>query len=403
MLLNDFKFQHMLLRNGSIVILFLFLTIKTTAQEIVFGTNNYVEYQIGTLPFVISVGHGGNLEPSSIPNRTCNSPVFAVDVNTIETALAIKNDLYAKTGCYPHLIISHLKRNKLDPNRNVSDGACGNAQAATAWNEFHAFIATARNTANLQYNSNTFFVDLHGHGNPLQRIELGYLLYDDELAFSDATLNTSQYVNYSTIKNLALNNANNYTHSQLLRGSFAFGTLLTNQNYASVPSQSIPSPGLNSNYFSGGYIVANHTCYAQNVSINGLQMELYYDGIRDAAISRAAFANAFSNVIINFMNTHFAMVWNSCNALSLSETILTSFPKLYPNPVANGNVLRLAILDSKSYDYTIYNYAGQRIQNGIVTASENTLPTSNLNSGIYIIDFKDIESGIRHVEKVIIE
>ena len=266
------------LKVTAIIILILFFSNIATAQQIVFGTNNYVEYQIGTLPFVISVGHGGNLEPASIPNRTCNSPVFAVDLNTIETAMAIKNDLYTKTGCYPHLIISHLKRNKLDPNRNLADGACGNAQALIAWNEFHDFIATAQNTANLQYNSKTFFIDLHGHGNPMQRIELGYLLYDDELALPDATLNTSQYVNYSTIQNLVASNVNNYTHSQLLRGPFALGTMLSNQSYTSVPSQSIPSPGINSNYFSGGYIVANHTCYAQNVSINGLQMELYYDG-----------------------------------------------------------------------------------------------------------------------------
>jgi hypothetical protein len=383
--------------------LVLFLTNKSTAQEIIFGTNNYVEYQVGTLPFVISVGHGGNLEPASIPNRTCNSPVFAVDVNTIETALAIKNDLFAKTGCYPHLIISHLKRNKLDPNRNLADGACGNAEAMTAWNEFHNFITTARNTANLQYNSNTFFVDLHGHGNPIQRIELGYLLYDDELALSDATLNTSQYVNFSTIQNLVASNVNNYTHSQLLRGPFAFGTLLSNQTYPSVPSQSIPSPGINSNYFSGGFIVANHTCYAQNVSINGLQMELNFAGIRDVATSRTQFADAFSDVIISFMNTHFDMVWNLCNVLSSSENPLPLFPKLYPNPVKKGNLLRLTILDNESYNYVIYNYLGQSVQKGTIKNSENTIATSDLTSGMYILDFSNIETGLRHVEKLIVE
>lgn len=392
----------MRVRITTIITLVLLLTNKTTAQEIIFGTNNYVEYQVGTLPFVISVGHGGSLEPASIPNRSCNSPVFAVDANTIETALAIKNDLYTKTGCYPHLIISHLKRNKLDPNRNLADGACGNTQAAIAWNEFHNFIATARNTANLQYNSKTFFVDLHGHGNPIQRIELGYLLYDDELALSDATLNTSQYINYSTIKNLVSSNVNNYTHSQLLRGPFALGTLLSNQSYAAVPSQSIPSPGINSNYFSGGYIVANHTCYAQNVSINGLQMELYYDGIRDAASSRAAFANTFSNVIISFMNTHFAMVWNSCNALSSSENRLQSFPKLYPNPVNNGDLIHFTLLDDQSYKYSLYSVLGQEIKSGILTNGIQTITTSGLNSGVYLVELTATETGLKRVLRVIV-
>ena len=63
----------------------------------------------------------------------------------------------------------------------------------TAWNEFHGFITNARNTANQQNNFKTFFVDLHGHGNPIQRIELGYLLYDDELALS------GRYLEYTTI------------------------------------------------------------------------------------------------------------------------------------------------------------------------------------------------------------
>lgn len=386
-----------------LLLVLFFLTKKSTAQEIIFGTDNYVEYQVGTLPFVISVGHGGNLEPASIPNRTCNNPVFAVDANTIETALAIKNDLFVKTGCYPHLIILHLKRNKLDPNRNLADGACGNIQAVTAWNEFHNFITAAQNTANLQYNSKTFFVDLHGHGNPIQRIELGYLLYDDELALPDQTLNTNQYVNFSTIQNLVSSNVNSYTHSQLLRGPFAFGTLLSNENYPSVPSQSIPSPGTNSNYFSGGFIVANHTCYAQNVSINGFQMELNFIGIRDAATSRTQFADAFSDVIISFMNTHFAMVWNSCTVLSSSENPLPSLPKLYPNPVKNGNVLRLTIIDNESYNYVIYNYLGQNIQKGMLINAENTLQTASLSAGMYLIELINTETSLRHVEKIIVE
>lgn len=393
----------MILKNTFILIFLLIFTSKLNAQTVVFGINNYVEYQIGTLPFVISVGHGGNLEPSSIPNRTCNSPVFAVDVNTIETALAIKNDLFAKTGCYPHLIISHLKRNKLDPNRNLADGACGNAQAMIAWNEFHNFITTARNTANLQYNSKTFFVDLHGHGNPIQRIELGYLLYDDELALSDATLNTIQYVNYSTIQNLVASNVNNYTHSQLLRGPFAFGTLLANQSYPSVPSQSIPSPGINSNYFSGGFIVANHTCYAQNVSINGFQMELNFAGIRDAAINRVQFADAFSDVIISFMNTHFTMVWNSCNVLSLSEIPLQSRLKFYPNPVTSKTSLHISVFDDATYNYTIFNSLGQKILGGKVSKSENVIATSILNSGIYLIELTNIKNGLKQVAKIIVE
>ncbi len=297
-------------------LLFTLVVSSTNAQEIIFGTSNFVEYQVGTLPVVISVPHGGNVEPNSIPNRTCNNAVTVVDAFTIETALQIKNRLFAVTGCYPHIVISRLKRNKLDPNRNVADGACGNTEAIIAWNEFHNFIADARSTANQQYNNRTFFVDLHGHGNPIPRIELGYLLYDDELALPDNTLNTTQYVNLSSIKNLALSNPNNYTHAQLLRGLHAFGTLLSKNNYPAVPSQSIPFPGTTSNYFSGGYITANHTCYKPGVNINGLQMELNYSNVRDTPLSRTAFASAFTTAMIEYMNVHFGLNLSTCNALS---------------------------------------------------------------------------------------
>lgn len=77
-------------------------------------------------------------------------------------------------------------------------------------------------------------MDLHGHGNPVARIELGYLLYDDELELSDSILNTNTFINYSSIQNLVLSNVNDYTHAQLLRGEKSLGTLLSNYSFPSV-------------------------------------------------------------------------------------------------------------------------------------------------------------------------
>ena len=268
-------------RTVAFLIIAFFYTGITYSQPSEFGLNNYIEYQKGTLPVVISVPHGGSMNPVSIPDRTCNDPVYDTDVYTIETALEIKSSLYSATGCFPHIIICHLGRAKLDCNRKSADGTCGNAEAINAWNEFHGFIKKAQDSANHKYNNKILFIDLHGHGNPIQRIELGYILYDDELELPDNILNSDQYVNYSSIKNLVRNNVNNYTHAQLLKGQDAFGTLLSKYDYPSVPSQQIPYPGTSSNYFSGGYITVNHTCYTSGVLTNGFQMELNYKGIRD--------------------------------------------------------------------------------------------------------------------------
>lgn len=101
-LINYFRLQYMR-RNFLILILFLFISNTSAfSQQIIMGSNNYVEYHVGTLPFVISVSHGGALEPSSIPDRRCKKPVYDTDSFTIETALEIKKTLFALTGCYPH-------------------------------------------------------------------------------------------------------------------------------------------------------------------------------------------------------------------------------------------------------------------------------------------------------------
>ena len=70
-----------------ILALVIFLIIFTTldfAQEFRMATNNYTEYQVGKLPLVISVADCGNLKPSSIPYRTCNSLVYSTDAFTLE-------------------------------------------------------------------------------------------------------------------------------------------------------------------------------------------------------------------------------------------------------------------------------------------------------------------------------
>jgi hypothetical protein len=89
------------------ILLSLIICSKSYAQ-IIFGTNNYIEYRQGNLPIIISVPHGGNLTPSSIPNRTCNSAVTVTDANTIELARQIDSAFVNATGCHPYLIYCHF-------------------------------------------------------------------------------------------------------------------------------------------------------------------------------------------------------------------------------------------------------------------------------------------------------
>jgi N-formylglutamate amidohydrolase len=141
------------------------VSANTLAQSIL-GTNGYVEYIPGDLPIVISVPHGGDLQPADMPDRTCNDPVYATDLYTIELAKQIDSAFFELTGCHPHLIISHLHRRKLDCNRTLLPAACNDPQAVIAWNEFHGFITQAQTSVLTQFGEG-FYVDLHGHGNNL--------------------------------------------------------------------------------------------------------------------------------------------------------------------------------------------------------------------------------------------
>ncbi|MFN3755337.1 MAG: hypothetical protein ACK4RM_00125 [Flavobacterium sp.] len=383
-----------------IFVFFLSCFLQSNAQEVLWGANLYISYQIGTLPIVISVSHGGNLEPNDIPDRSCNSPVFATDVNTIQTTQAINQALFDLTGCYPHIITSHLHRRKLDPNRNLQNGACGNLQGVNAWIEFHNFITQAQQTVTQQYGTQQFFVDLHGHGNPINRIELGYLLYDDELELSDQVLNSNTFLNYSSIKELALNNLNNYTHAQLLRGPFSFGTLLMNNGFSSVPSTQIPFPGLSSNYFSGGYILANHSCYSENNNINGLQMELHFSGLRDTTNNRELFALNFSNVIKDYLLTHKGIDILECNSLSLPEYKPKSI-ELVPNPLHKDSY-NLCLNDSEMVvQITLFDSFGRMVfsANGF----SDCISLAEVNStGLHYIELKNSDNQVIHIQKLIL-
>lgn len=383
-------------------IAFLLLSFVSSAQVMVYGTNNYVGYRPGTLPIVISVPHGGALQPTTIPDRTCNNPVYDQDANTIEMAQAIDSALTKYLMCTPHIIYNFLDRAKLDANRNLADGACGNAEAMTAWNEFHNFIDQAQTAAASSWNNRVLYIDLHGHGNPIARIELGYLLYDDELDFSDSVLNTTQYINYSTIQNLVANNDQNYTHAQLLRGEYSFGTLLGNKGYPSVPSQQIPAPGINNNYYSGGYNAAHHTSYVTTNTVNGFQMELNYAGIRDNAANRARFADSLAKTIIQYFNKHRYVVFAACGAgvddhLGQTSTIqLPSFMK------SNDLVIPVFHSEQQTYSYQILNTNGQKVAQGSVN-QHKILLNAPLPSGLYLVQLIANNGQLLHVQKMIVE
>ena len=60
-------------------------------------------------------------------------------------------------------------------------------------------------------------------------------------------------------------------------------------------------------------------------------------------------------------------------------------PKLYPNPVSNGQLNIKLTNDSELFNYVIYNVVGGFIQKGKLNLGDNTINIDNVTPGIYIV------------------
>jgi hypothetical protein len=272
---------------------------KPAPAEVIYGSNNYTEYIVGDNEsrIILSAPHGGYEEPESIRTRT--SGVTEADRFTQELTRTIADSITARTGVRPHVIINKLHRKKLDPNRPIGEAAQGDAAAQQAWRDYQFFLSYARAKV-VEVAGEGLYLDMHGHGHAIQRIEVGYLLGNVDLAKSDEQLNA--LAASTSIRALATRSA--LPFSQLVRGASSFGTLLHNAGYASVPSTQDPHPGIGVDYFEGGYCTQTYGSLKQD-GVSAIQLECYRTGLREPEQSRRAFAGKLTDVIIEYFNAHY--------------------------------------------------------------------------------------------------
>jgi hypothetical protein len=267
------------------------------------GRNGYIEYLPGDLPIVISVPHGGALAPKALRDRTCGNN--DTDWHTEELARAIRTALHDRTGKYPHVVINRLARTKLDPNRDSTEATCGDGAALASWREWHALITVARHAVADRHGSG-LYVDLHGHGHPAPRLELGYLVPPDELRLADAALDARAADEPgSSIRTLSARSP--LTFSALLRGPSSLGSLYEANGYPAVPSAAHPDPGGQA-YFWGeeAYDLRRHGC-TDGGSVCGVQVETNYDSVRATPEQRAGFAAATARVLDLYLAAHYGL------------------------------------------------------------------------------------------------
>ncbi len=299
--------------NGLLALLFLcsvsFLHAEYIPGQVYYGANDYTEYVAGNLPLIITAPHGGTDSASALPNRT--EGTFTTDLNTAELSRAIRTACSNRFGRWPHVIICRVPRTKIDCNREIVEGAQGASATEAVWNEYHRLIRTAKESVTSSYGRG-LLIDVHGHGHTLQRLELGYNL-------STATLNNNSFStsekNSSCVRELA--NRTRVSFEELIRGSFSLGTLIGLRGYPSVPSLELPNPGKttgggDNDYFSGGYTVEIHGTMSPNTgTINAIQMECNYTGVRDSSVSRAAFAAKLVLALEEYFPLHLGMNLNT--------------------------------------------------------------------------------------------
>ena len=264
-----------------------------------FGRNNYVEYIPGELPIVISAPHGGALQPGEAADRTYGTT--GSDRNTVELSLAVRDALIDATGYAPHVILSHLHRSKLDPNREIVEAAQGDPFAENAWHEFQDWIKEARVFVADDYDRGLYF-DMHGHGHSIPRVEIGYLLSGSDLDQNDDALNNMTMVEKTSIRDLGRHAPE--TFSELLRGPKSFGGFLGDEGVRSIPSPGDPSPGSDP-YWTGGYNTREHGSRSLSEVISGIQLEHQYPGLRDTDANRQVYAAQLASAIRLFMLEHY--------------------------------------------------------------------------------------------------
>ncbi len=271
---------------------------RPVAGRTYYGNRQYIEYIAGDLPIVITAPHGGLLMPSAIPDRTWG--ITGRDTNTQELTRAIADALAARTGGRPHVIINRLGRVKLDANREVVEAAQDNALAGLAWLEFHAYTDAAKRDVAARVGRG-FYIDVHGHGHAIPRLELGYTLSAAELAMSDVQIEQTALIDRSTIRTLVRSGSRGF--AEVLRGTSSLGALFEAAGYPAVPSPAAPDPG-GAEYFTGGYNVARHGS-RNGGPIDGVQIEIHFPGARDTESNRARFAVAVAAVLEAYMATHY--------------------------------------------------------------------------------------------------
>jgi len=269
----------------------------TGAAPVRAGETGYIRHWPGELPIVLAVPHDGAIAPADIPDRTTG--VTVRDSHARALAEAIRDALRERFGRAPHLIVCELSRRKVDCNRALAEGAT-DPVAIRTWREYHGAIDAAERAV-LARSPHGLYLDIHSHGHPKKRLEIGYLLPADDLRLPDARLDADGTVAArSSIR--ALSRRTPAKFSELLRGETSLGGLLATRGVPAVPSPA-ELPAKADPYFNGAFDIAAHGS-RDGGRLDAAQFEVPGPQ-RDTPEHRAATAKAVAEALEVYFERHF--------------------------------------------------------------------------------------------------
>lgn len=273
---------------------------KYSSGDVLEDKEQWVEVVKGDIPVVLSVPHGGRFKDEQIPDRACpelGRVVKGIDINTKELAVAIQEYFYTQYQKRPYVVIANLSRSKVDQNREIELATCLDPIGMKAWDTYHNAVAAV--VADARQYGKVFFVDIHGHGHQVQRLELGYSLTSKQLVSAYNRDNTSKMPGTTSLSNyLAAGSKHDFYN--MLFGEYAFGTLLEKNGVRATPSLQDPHPRDGEPFFAGGHLTRKFTA-ADFPDVFGVQIEFHFKGIRDTDANRRKFAEIFAKTYWEFI------------------------------------------------------------------------------------------------------
>lgn len=253
--------------------LFLLLTFLIFILSI--NCQNYIDYNKGNFPIIITSCHGGSIQ-KGLKKRDCKKSNCSKDLYTKEITYYIHNEL-KRLNINSHSVVNNLHRKVLDTNREFKLSSKSNIGKKNYY-EFHNKIQSSI-LNHVFSDSVILIIDIHGHTHRHGYIELGY-----DISIKELNKNLNNYKN-SSLQNVT-------TKSKDIK---FLGDMYKEYNYNAVPNSFIKLP---KQYFNGGYITETYKSYPNTVIV---QIEIP-SSIRKNKNKRKQFSKQTAIIIKDYYN-----------------------------------------------------------------------------------------------------